>query len=189
MGWFRRIGDWGWRVFRPSTARGRRVRFERAFVQARDAYAGGRYEDADRLFQQALRIAEEPRPPGAGSGDLLARLGDFFHSVGNYRQAEELIQRSLAIRERSLPPESTEVLASLNELALLHYAQGKYAEAETLYLRLLPVLENHRGPEDREVAICLDNYAAVLRKLKRDDEAAKAFARAREIRKKLRGEG
>jgi hypothetical protein len=42
------------------------------------------------------------------------------------------------------------------------------------------------GPEHPNVAIVLENYAVLLRKMKREEEAAKLEARAREIRAKAR---
>ncbi len=75
---------------------------------------------------------------------------------------------------------------SLNNLALLYATQGKYAEAEPLYQRALGIVEKALGPEHPHVAQSLENYAALLRKTGRDDEAVKLEARARAIRAQAR---
>ncbi len=63
-------------------------------------------------------------------------------------------------------------------------AQGKYAVAEPLYKRALAIWEKALGPEHPDVATALENYAALLRKAGRGEEAAKLEARAKAIRAK-----
>ncbi len=67
---------------------------------------------------------------------------------------------------------------------VLRDTQGKYAEAEPLYQRSLAILEKTLGPEHPNVALSLENYAALLRKTKREDKAEGMEARARAIRVK-----
>ena len=71
--------------------------------------------------------------------------------------------------------------ASLSGLALPYQAQGNYAEAEPLYRRSLTIYEKVLGPEHPDVATSLANYAALLRKTGRADEAAAMEARAQAI--------
>jgi len=66
----------------------------------------------------------------------------------------------------------------------LYQAQGNYAEAETLNQRSLAILEKALGPEHPDVAQSLENYAALLRKTGRPDEAAEMEVRAKAIRAK-----
>ena len=60
---------------------------------------------------------------------------------------------------------------------------GKYAEAKPLYERSLAMDEKILGPEHPALAESLKNYAELLRKMGRDDEAAKMEARALATRK------
>ncbi len=69
-------------------------------------------------------------------------------------------------------------------MAALYKAQARYAEAEPLYKRALAVFEKALGPDHPHVAQSLENYAALLRKTGRGDEAAKLEARAKAIRAK-----
>ncbi len=71
---------------------------------------------------------------------------------------------------------------SLNNLAALYAAQGRYAKAEPLYQRALAIAEKALGPDHPHVATALENYAALLRKTGRGNEAAKLEARAKAIR-------
>lgn len=74
---------------------------------------------------------------------------------------------------------------TLNNLAVFYKAQKRYAEAEPLYQRAMAIFEQSLGPRHPNVAICLDNYAELLRKTKRMDEARAMEARARAIRRGL----
>ncbi len=73
---------------------------------------------------------------------------------------------------------------SLNNLAELYHAQGKYPEAEPLYQRALAIWEKALGPEHPNVATVLENYAALLRQMNRNSEAAEMEARVKAIRAK-----
>ena len=70
-------------------------------------------------------------------------------------------------------------------MALLYQVSGQYAEAEPLYQRALAIWEKALGPEHLNVAQSLENYADLLRKTGRADEAAELEARAQAIRAKI----
>jgi hypothetical protein len=70
---------------------------------------------------------------------------------------------------------------------VLYRRQGKYDQAEPLYQRALAIREKALGPEHPHTASLLKNYAALLRAMERDEEAAVLEARAEVIRVK-RGE-
>ena len=59
-----------------------------------------------------------------------------------------------------------------------------YEEAESLYQRSLTIREKALGPEHPSVANSLENYAALLRKTKRNAEADRLEKRAKAIRAK-----
>ena len=66
-------------------------------------------------------------------------------------------------------------------LAALYQAQGKHGEAERMYKQSLEVWEKSLGPNHPYVAKGMENYARLLRKLNREEEAAKFQARANAI--------
>ena len=69
-----------------------------------------------------------------------------------------------------------------NNLALLYHARDRYAEAEPLFQRSLGMKERALRPEHPDVATSLENYAALLRKTGRADEATEMEGRAKAIR-------
>jgi hypothetical protein len=73
----------------------------------------------------------------------------------------------------------------LNNLALLHYDQGAYVKAEPLLRRTLSIEEEALGAQHPELIVTLENYAHVLRELRRFQEADKLEARASALRAQL----
>jgi len=97
--------------------------------------------------------------------------------------AEPLYRRALALRERL-------TVDSMNNLGLTLEAKGDNKAAETTYRQALsevewiPTLKGRANvSEDAALGATLKNYAMLLRKLKRDAEAAKLEARRRIVLK------
>ncbi len=72
----------------------------------------------------------------------------------------------------------------LNQAGHYSYERAQYAEAEPLYLRSLEIREKALGPDHPYVAQSLENYAVLLRAMKRDDEAKEMEERARAVRER-----
>lgn len=165
----------------PNTWRGRVHRLKVNHRKGVDLYAEGDYRESEKQFASNLELA---RSFGPASLELLAylkNLGDFYHDTGNYSSAESPFLEVLEISEQQLSRQPHHVVEALNDVALLHYAQGRYSEAEDYFLRLLEILEQ-QGSISRRMATCLENYAAVLRRLNRDEESTQLQDRARSIR-------
>ncbi len=123
---------------------------------ATKAYKQGRYTEAEKSWQSAVKKAEE----GFGPEDQrvflsLRELVALYHVQGRITEAVPLAKRSLVIVEKIMGPEHPLVATSLNNLAALYQAQGKYAEAEPLYKRSLAIREKALGPEHPSVATSL----------------------------------
>ena len=103
------------------------------------------------------------------------------YEQGDYDEAEKQLLRALKEAE-NFGEQDPRLAASLNNLALLYYAQGQYAEAEPFYQRSLAIWEKALGPEHPDVATILENYADLLRELDRNREAEELEERARAIR-------
>jgi len=81
-----------------------------------------------------------------------------------------------------LGPDHPDTSHSLNNLAALYEAQGMYVEAESLYKRAIAIIEKALGYKHPDLLMVLTNYADLLRKMNRGDEAARLEARVAEIR-------
>ncbi len=142
----------------------------------------GRYAEAEPLFKRVIEIFQktlgEEHPDTATSLNNLSRI---YYLQGRYAEAEPLVRHALAIREKVLG-KHPDTANSLNNVAKLCYSLGRYSEAEPLYQRSLIMFEETLGKEHPILVATLENYAALLRKMNRADEAAKLEARARQIR-------
>ncbi len=138
--------------------------------QDRDAEAEERLRRALSVYRQSL---EEAHPAIA---NCLYELGDAVARQNRLGEAEPLLRRSLEIRRELLGPEHPGYGESLRGLADLRRAQGRLTEAEDLYRRALVVWEKH--PQSETTPEIPKAYAALLRELGREDEAAALEERA-----------
>ncbi|HEX9879215.1 MAG TPA: tetratricopeptide repeat protein, partial [Candidatus Binatia bacterium] len=100
-------------------------RSERLEAEGLRHLENGTLDEAEPLFQRALRINEKVLGPYHPSlvRDLnnLARL---YQTQGRYRLAEHLLKEAALIREKALGPENPAVAESLNSLAVLYKKQA-----------------------------------------------------------------
>lgn len=148
-----------------------------------------RYEQAERLYQRALAIAEK-HPAGIEPfyvATILESLGSLYRVKRDYVQAEPLYQQALTIREKTQGPEDASYLATLNNQGLLYEEMGRYDQAERLLLRALTIREKVLGPENIFVGESLKNLASLYKTRGDYDKAASLLQRALAIFEKLFG--
>jgi len=148
------------------------------------AYRQRQYARALESFSAALKEAESFGPNDSRLATSLNNLALVYDEQGKYAEAEPLYKRALAILEKAFGPNHSSVATSLNNLAALYCSQGKYAEAEPLYKRSLQIREG-LDPNGPDVAQSLANYAVLLRKTKRVEQAKQMELRAKRIRAEL----
>ena len=113
---------------------------------------------------------------------ILNNLGVLHRKHGQYSQAQRYLARALAIKKTAFGSDHPEVALTLSNLAQVHVAQGRYEQAEPLLRLVVDIREKALGPTHLEVAGSLEQYAVLLRKLRRDEKATHIEARARGIR-------
>jgi len=135
--------------------------------------SGGRYSEAEALYQRALPMAEAVFGRTHRNVDTIRfLLAKVYAEQGRYGEAETLYRQLLLAEE----PSGGQVL---RELAHLYEVQGAYAEAEPLRRRLVSDAEANAGP--RQLALELNRLAALLRKMDRPVEASQVEARAQQV--------
>ncbi len=119
-----------------------------------------RYEQAEPLYQRALRMGKQVWGPAHPQVAYpLCGLAHLFYEQGKYQQAEPLYQRALQIREQVLGLTHPDVASTLQRLGLLYWKEGKYEQAELLYQRALYIQEQAKGAEHTEIAHLLNDLA------------------------------
>lgn len=139
------------------------------------------YEKAEPYLMRALAIRER----ALGSDDInnsyvLGNLGDLYSGKGDYSRAEPLYLRALDIVKRN--SDSAAYTGIMKRLAKLYKNKGDYDKAESLYREILKREETLFGSNNPALASTLDDYAELLSKMNRLDEASKLTTRANLIR-------
>lgn len=132
-----------------------------------------KFDQAELHYGQALtrvqHVKGEAHPEVAA---VLNNLGVLHRLHGQYAEAEPLLKRALAIKEQALGSGHPDVALGLNNLAMVYDSQGRYDQAEPLSRRALAIRAQALGPAHAETARSRRDYATLLRKMKRDREAA-----------------
>jgi tetratricopeptide (TPR) repeat protein len=143
-----------------------------------------RFDDAAALYARALTIRE--KTAGMSSGEVassLDRLAALHVRNKKVADAEPLYLRALAIREQ-ISAEEAIVAGNLTDLAKVYVLTKRYGEAESLYHKAVSLLEKSVGVDHPALGEVLDDYANLLREMRRRPEADTISNRARAIRAK-----
>ena len=121
----------------------------------------------------------------------LDKLANVYTAQEKLVEAEPLYKQSFSIHEK-------ETLLALRSLAQLYVAREKFIDADPLYKLALAIFDKDapQKKQSKKEALnapppppllleTLDEYATVLRKLRRKGEASKLESRAKPIRARL----
>ena len=155
---------------------------------ARLLHRKGRYDEAERLYREALR----QRQALYGGDDLsvaasLSGLGLLLRYKGAYDEAEPLLRRGLAISRNLLGPEHPDVTSAVGNLALLLRNRGAYDEAEALLRETLALRQRASGEDHAYAAIGLHDLARLLHIKGDHPEAETLYRRALALRSAHQG--
>jgi len=137
--------------------------------------------DSEAVLLRAFRLweaaANAPGTKRAAPPDLQTLLL-IYKDEGRLGEIEPLYTRALEIEEQLPEKNDFVVTAMLTDLAYIYCQERKYEAALPLYQRVLAIHKAKWGPDDPKLASTLDQYAEVLEKLNRPDEAAALRARS-----------
>jgi tetratricopeptide (TPR) repeat protein len=146
-----------------------------------------KYQEADRLLRQALRIDRARGDPVYIAYDLEA-LGQNQFYQGNFEQAQPFILEALALRRRYQGPLSPGVGDNFNTLGQIAYMRHDLRMAERYFGGNLAVDRKVLGPDHPDAATTMNNLARVLLEQRRYRDAAPLLERAIAIGSRERGE-
>lgn len=145
------------------------------------AYVGNNYAEAEKQYRAALAVAEENGPENTLVLIGLRSLAQLYMSQKKDADAESLFQKRIEIAEKISSKEPEKLATMYDDLATLYLLRDRYSEAEPLYKRALALKQEAFGANSPEMAENLKYYAGLLRRIKRNDEAADLEARATAI--------
>jgi tetratricopeptide (TPR) repeat protein len=150
---------------------------------ARVLYYEKRYAEAEPLAKWALSVRDADKKATSDNVfQSLFTLAMIQSAQKHYADAEPLLVRALAIQEKELVPGHVNTLITLDRLGEAYREQGKFLKAEPIYRRTIAILERNNPGENLDLADMAEQYAILLRKMKRIDQAEKWQARAVAIR-------
>lgn len=140
--------------------------------------AQGRLDEAERLFLDALELAEASFDPGGRElASLLNNLAMVYKYAARFDEAEALYRRALAAVEASLGPEHPEAAAIWHNLGGIEHARGRLAEGEPFARRSVEIREAALGADHPAVAADVAALAALVQEQGRLDEAEALYRR------------
>jgi tetratricopeptide (TPR) repeat protein/transcriptional regulator with XRE-family HTH domain len=146
-------------------------------------HAEGRYSEAEPLIARSLTIHEQALgPQHPYMAYRLSNKAENYFLQNDYIQAEIFYKRALEIREKNLGVEDPRTAQSYYKLAQVYSAQGRYQEAESLYLKAITTREQTLGSNHVAFATMIDQYADLLYKMNKEEQARKLEEWASKIR-------
>lgn len=146
-----------------------------------------KYDQADRVLRQALRIDRRRGDPTYIAYDLEA-LGQNLFYQGKLDKAQPVIMEALELRRRSEGPLSPAVGDNLNTLGEIAYMRQDLPAAERYFRGNVAVDQKVLGPNHPDFATTLNNLARVLIEERRFKEATPLLEQAMAIGVRERGE-
>jgi len=133
----------------------------------------GRFGDAERELQDAVRVAERMGPRHPKLISTLAETARYYETRGNNAKAEIYLRRELSLWESVQGKENRDVVTCMQRLAGVELNEGHFHDAESTLRESLQTLERmlDRDRSHREVdlskdrlaiADCLDQLVKVL---------------------------
>ncbi|MCS6984787.1 MAG: tetratricopeptide repeat protein, partial [Leptospiraceae bacterium] len=156
--------------------------------QGMELYETGKYAEATKVFEQALKQAEKEFGKNhANYATSCNNLASLYDDQGRYAEAEPLYKEALAIRARVLGKDHPNYATSCDNLAVLYYNQGRYSEAEPLFKEALAIRAKVLGKDHPDYATSCNNLAFLYERQGRFAEAEPLYKEALAIREKVLG--
>jgi tetratricopeptide (TPR) repeat protein len=145
----------------------------------------GRYEEAGKLFSQAMTVFEKHESGEAASlASVTQNLAAIERTRGHLADAERLYRRSLELLEHQ-PGTGGKLAGVLSNLSLLLLSLQRYAEAESLALRAVDLWKAVNGEHSLSAAAVYGTLGELCRLTGDVEKAMLYHRRALEIREKL----
>ena len=94
--------------------------------------------------------------------EMMSVMGQVYGNLGLYPSAQPLLERSLEIRREALGPSDTQVLSSMDDLALNINREGHFHDAEKLQRETLDLRRHTLGSERPETLKSMSALATTL---------------------------
>jgi tetratricopeptide (TPR) repeat protein len=156
---------------------------------AESHFEQGRYAEAEKVYLRILNfmeMQEDQKSPAIVSA--LNSLAGVLCVQEKFGEAELYMQRFINIVENQEPDNILKLADGLSTLAGIYYQQDKLDQCGSLLERALRLKQRALGEDHADLADVLRDYAKLLKRTGRAEEAEVMYAQARAIIDKTRQE-
>jgi len=140
------------------------------------------YQEAERLIREGLAISQRHRRPGDPAiASATVALGQVLEESGKYDEGIKVLEQAVRLRGMAPAQPTTELAASLRELANTHFYAGHLAVADSLDRLVLALTRKLNGERHPLVAEDLINLGAVQHEWGHYQEAERYYRQALDI--------
>lgn len=151
-------------------------------------YETGKYQDAEKLFTQALQSYEnQMQGVEVDYIENLENLANLYKNQGRYTEAEKLYNKAIEFCKKRFGEEHFAFSTLQSNLAKLYKLLGRYEEAEKIYKQLLTKF-NKNNETEVSYAQILNDFATLYSEAGKYKEAEPYFQKALAIFQKQLGE-
>lgn len=148
----------------------------------------GKFGAAKDVLRQAVELRRKyDQEPKRNLAISLLSLGVAYSHEGKIQDGEALTLEAREVlskipADQKTPEDMAAVMRSDHNLALSYVAQKKYEAAEAHFKLAIQTMESLYGPTSNGLVLYLNNYAKLLKTLKRDTEAEAVLQRAERLK-------
>src|SRR5437016_2783825 len=140
------------------------------------------YQEAERLVREGLAMSQRHRRPGDPAiASATVALGQVLEESGKYDEGINVLEQAVRLRGMAPAQPTTELAASMRELANTHYYAGHLAVADSLDRLVLALTRKLNGERHPLVAEDLINLGAVQHEWGHYQEAERYYREALDI--------
>jgi len=149
----------------------------------------GKYNEAEKEFQDALSLGESYYKEGMERSILLNNKAMLLQAVGRYDEAKELMQKAIAAsmatskKKEKAKRKTLDNRRFLINLAYIHQLSGDFVNAEATFLETKKIFENRAQTNAPEYAGLLDQLGILYIQMGKNDKVEALLKKSKDIYK------
>jgi len=149
---------------------------------AESYYDQGNYGEALALYEKILNVREQEL--GESDAELIADLANVVRVLcvqNRFDHAESYVRRMIGILEMSQPDDVQKLAEALNTLSQIYFQQSKFEQCQPVLDRAVRLKQQVLGEDHVDMADYYRDYARLMRKINRSEEAEQYYNKAKLI--------
>jgi CHAT domain-containing protein len=149
----------------------------------------GKYNEAEKEFQEAITLGEPVFGDGLQKAILLNNKAMLLQAVGRYKEAEELLKKAIATSMATSKKSEKAKKKSFDNrrfqinLAFIYQLSGDYPKAEATFLEVKKIFENRAQTGSPEYAGLLNQLGILYSQMGQNDKVEPLLKKSKEIYK------